>query len=375
MPEFGKWWNDLKKHRKRLQHWLPHWKALAERIGSERPIRYFTLCSRSMIDIFMLVGEGLLRIDPESHSITRVQFCECDPDQFDEIGEMISREGAGFFGRLEDVVLFKEDEFTKQFPTLESISVKLEEQGLHTGLPDDLKKVEQLQLKRTNFNVRSSFPYDLINLDFCDYYYPIPPEMLRVNETVERLLDWQRGTSDDAEHVRLNEFVLAVTCRHDVKFPTDAASRLTGLIRDNCMTSSEYKDQFEKTRGSAQVEDRFANDKEDLFFSGWPKDIARLALEYGWSMEVLDYVYYRRPPDGDVPYLIACLVARFSSAKRNLNDLSTALYALDAKNRTLIDEIDRRSAEGQRLLENLGNIVSARNEQARRQRRIELPNP
>jgi hypothetical protein len=70
--------------------------------------------------------------------------------------------------------------------------VKLEDEGLHTGQPSDLQKVEKLLLKRTHFNVRSSFPYDFINLDFCQYYYPRPPGMLRVNETVDKILDWQR---------------------------------------------------------------------------------------------------------------------------------------------------------------------------------------
>jgi len=31
MPEFDQWWNDPKKHCKRLDYWLPHWRALASR--------------------------------------------------------------------------------------------------------------------------------------------------------------------------------------------------------------------------------------------------------------------------------------------------------------------------------------------------------
>src|SRR5229473_80776 len=93
MASFDEWWNDLRKHEKRLKRWLPHWKALAK----GRPLRYFTLCARSMIDVFMLVQEGLLEVEPESNAIKRVQFCECEPEQFDEIREMVSREGRWFF--------------------------------------------------------------------------------------------------------------------------------------------------------------------------------------------------------------------------------------------------------------------------------------
>jgi len=339
------------------------------RIGDDRPIRYFTLCARSMIDVFMLVGEGLLKIDPENYSISRVQFCECDQEQFAEIREMIAREDAGFFGQLENVVLFKEDDFTAQFPTLESISLKLEDEGL------ELEKLDRLLLKRTHFNVRSSFPYDFINLDFCQYYYPHPPGMLRVNETVDRILDWQRRLSDDGENVNLQEFVLAVTCRYDAQFPPEAETRLTELIRSNCTLSPQYKDQVQKTRGTVQLEEWIGKDREDFFFSGWPKDIARSAKEYGWSMEILDYVYYRRYGDENNPYVIACLVARFSRSNLAPDYIPPALFALNRENRKFIDEIDRGSVEGRQVVESLGRIVAARNEQARRKHRPELPNP
>lgn len=369
MPEFDKWWDNLKKHKKRLRHWLPHWKDLAARIGDDRPVRYFTLCSRSMIDVFMLVGEELLKIDPGNHSINRVQFCECDQEQFGVIREMVAREDAGFFGRLEDVVLFKEDDFTAQFPTLESVNLKLEDEGLQHDLED------KLLLKKTHIYVRSSFPYDLINLDFCQYYYPRPPGMLRINETVERLLEWQQRTSEDSEDVHLEEFILTVTCRYDVEFPKEAEKRLTELIQNNCTTSQKYKDEVEKTRGNARVEEWIDKDREDVFFSGWPKDIARSAREYGWSMEVLDYVYYQRVGDENNPYVIACLVARFSRSNLIPDYIPTALFALHPENRKFIDEIDRDSTEGQQLLESLGNIVAVRNEQARLKHRPELPNP
>jgi hypothetical protein len=369
MPEFDQWWNDLKKHRKRLRHWLPHWKALAERLGDGHQLRYFTLCARSMIDVFMLVREGLLEVEPSSHSISRVQFCECDQQQFDEIREMIAREDAGFFGRLEHVVLFEDDDFSGQFPTMESISLKLEDENLQ----GDIGKLDKLLLKRTFFNVKASFPYDCVNLDFCQYYYPKPPGMLKINRTVERILDWQRRPSDDG--TSLDEFILAVTCRHDSEFPAEAETRLTELIRSNCAASPEYKKEIEKSRGTSQIEDWASRDREDFFFAGWPKDIARASKDLGWSMEVLDYVYYRRTSDTGRPYVIACLVARFSRSSSIRPDIETALFALNTGNRQFIPEIDRGSAEGQQLVQNLETIVAVHNEQARRKQRPELPSP
>jgi hypothetical protein len=175
MSEFGRYWKDLKKHEKRLKHWLPHIKQLADKLGDDRKLRYFTLCARPMIDIFMLVREGLLSIDDQSNAIESVQFCELDPEDFYEIRDLIAREDAGFQAALEKAVLFQDDDFTAECPDLDSIALRLEDEAV---LNDDVK-AEQLVLKRTYFRIKESFPYDFINLDFCDRYYPEPPDILR----------------------------------------------------------------------------------------------------------------------------------------------------------------------------------------------------
>jgi hypothetical protein len=74
-------------------------------------------------------------------------------------------------------------------------------------------------------------------------------------------------------------------------------------------------------------------------------------------------------------YVIACLVARFSRSNLASDYILPALFALNRENRKLIDEIDRRSVEGRQVVESLEKIVAARNEQARRKHRPELPNP
>lgn len=324
-----------------------------------------------MIDVFMLLREGILKLDPENFSIGSIQFCECDAEQYVEIRDLIAREDAGFLGKLEDIVLFEDDDFTAQFPTLDSIAAKMEDERLQ----DDYSKIDRLQLKRTHLNVKNSFPYDYVNLDFCEYYYPKPPGMLRINRTVERFLDWQRRASEDGHGVQLPEFILAVTCRHDLKFPTEAEARLTELIRHNCVSSPRYKNAIEETRGISDIGQWLQNDREDFFFAGWPKDIARAAKDYDWKMEILDYVYYERTGDQRNAYKIACLVARFTRANASPDYTSAALYALESSNRKLIAEIDRSSANGKRLLKDLAEIVAVRNAQARRKQRPELPKP
>jgi hypothetical protein len=224
----------------------------------------------------------------------------------------------------------------------------------------------------------ASFPYDFMNLDFCDYYYPDPPDMLRINETIKKVLDWQRRRGDDPnvpEGVEIEDFVLAVTCRHGAEFPKAAEDRLSALIEANCEASPAYKEQVNATRGNAWIADWAKKDQRDFFFAGWPKDIAHSAKEIGWSMTILDYVYYSRVGDSGKPYIMACLVARFNRAKGRPEYIPAALHALDPTKRVLIGDIDLNSDDGRALMSNLAEIVALRNEQARRKQVVELPNP
>ncbi len=374
MTDFGRWWNDPKKHCKRRDYWLPHLRGVREKLEGVREPRYFTLCARSMIDVFMLLHENILKLDQDGYSIPSVRFCEVDAEQYTEIKDLLAVENAGTLGELEKVVLFQDDDFTAQCPTLASIATKLEDEHLQ----DDYAKIDRLTLKRSHLNVMASFPYDFMNLDFCDYYYPDPPDMLRINETVKKVLEWQRRRGDDfnvPDGVEIGDFVLAVTCRHDGEFPKAAEDRLSALIEDNCEASPPYKEQVIARRGGNKISDWAKKDQLDFFFAGWPKDIAHSAKDLGWSMTILDYVYYSRVGDSGKPYTMACLIARFSRARGKPVYLPAALRALDPKSRILIGEIDLESNYGKALLSNLAAIVELRNEQARRKQVVELPKP
>jgi hypothetical protein len=369
MPEFDKLWDDPKKHQKRLKHWLPHWRALANSLRPKRRMRYLTLCARSMIDVFMLVREQILLLDPKSRSISDVHFCECESADYTEIEEMLGRQGSGFFGKIEDILLFEEDAFSSQFESLDEIAIKLEEE-------EDLEphKLRKLRDKLTHLNVRASFPYDCINLDFCGYYYPEPPGMLRINNAVRKILEWQRSSIDGA-NMNVTEFLLNVTCRHGDRLPSSANARLKEIIRSNIETYEQYKVAFEASRPKYTVDNWLTKNSEDFFWSGWPKDIAASAKQFGWSTEILSCVFYRRRgPDG-AHYMIACLVLKFSLSLEEPEYLPAALYALDTSKRIEIREIDRRSQQGRKLLSDLKGIVNLRNEQAQAKRRESLPLP
>lgn len=374
MPaEFDKWWNDPKKHYKRLHHWLPRAKELRSQVDRTRPFRYFTLCARSMIDVFMLAKEKVLNYDPLRGTVRHVRFCESDDEQFPEIRELIGIENAGFSGKLEDLVLFKDNHLTARYPTLDDIGLALEDEGLA------VEKKAILDTKRTHLYLKSSFPYDFINLDFCGYYYPKPPGILKINRTVEKFLDWQRqsgnGEISKGTKIQVNKFLLSVTCRHDKDFPREAERRLAKLVRNNCETYPDYKTYLEKERQVSNLNAWIQKERNDFFLSTWPKEISRLAQQYQWNMEILEYVHYDRLTEKRQPYKIACLVCRFARSSDDPNDMQIALDALDQSKRKFIPDIGKNTQDGRVLLRDLAEIRRLRNQQAIRKRRPLLPAP
>jgi len=366
MPaEFEKYWSDLRKHHKRRRHWLPAAVALARELAGRSGLKYFTLCARSMVDVFMFVREGLLDYSAGDQMVRNVSFCEMDEELFPEIKELIGLEDAGFPGRLEDLALFEDDGLTGQYGTIDEVSGALEDEGLPR------QSVDMLITKRRYLQLRGSFPYDVINLDFCGYYYE-PPDILRINQTVGRFLEWQR---EAAAYGKIEEFVIFVTCRHDDRFPPAATEHLKDIARANYSGHEPYRSYFERTRRLGDIE-RWANgDNEDFFLSVWPKEIARLAQRCGWGMEILGYPYYDRVSDGGYPYKIACLVVRFRNVQSESNYLQVALHALNRDSRELIREISAESVEGRQLTTDLAAIVELRNRHATARNRPILQMP
>jgi hypothetical protein len=305
-----------------------------------------------MVDVFMFVREGLLEYSAEERIVRNVRFCEMNEELFPEIKELIGLEDAGFPGRLEDLVLFKDNALTVNYRTVEEVSAALEDEGLPREARDELIT------KRRHLELRTSFPYDVINLDFCGYYYE-PPDILRISNTVERFLEWQRDAVSAGKSVE--QFTVFVTCRHDDKFPPVATDHLKIVAKANCTEHEPYRTYFERTRGIGDVDRWAEGHNEDFFLSVWPKEIARVAQRCGWEMEITGYPYYDRVSDSGYPYKIACLVARFRNVQAKDNYLRVALQALDAKGRQQIPEIRGDSSEGRELLADLVEIVTLRN--------------
>jgi hypothetical protein len=371
---FDKWWPCLKKHTKRVKYLLPYAKYLKANLNSERAFRYFTLCAPPMIDVFMLTKEDVLDYDESHLAIDAVVFCEYNQEHVPMMRELIGRENSGFQGRLEDLVLFEDDDFTATLPDIRAV----ENYRIQKGESLTEEQSDQLQKKIDHLELQRCFPFDFINLDFCDHYYPDPPDIMKVNKTVDRMLEWQRrvhaaNTSSKTAR-KVDEFMMAITCRHDTKLPAEAQTRLLNLIRSNCDEFPNYKQQLQASRPT-EIDVWAESSNLDFFLAGWPKEIAHLADQRQWDMEIVEYLHYSRISDTGQSYEMICLVCVFKRTEFSKTYLAVSMKALDEDQRIIINRVDREDANGKALLSDLTGIVELRNAHAENAKRDVLPLP
>lgn len=369
---FGKWWPCLRKHYKRTHLWLPQAQTLQQKLGGKRPFRYFTLCARPMIDVYMLVNEQILPFDTKNNRVQGVSFCECNKDVFPEMLELVGVEEAGFLAQLEDLVLLQDIPRTQTLDSIPAVTEFLEEEG--EGLDPTIRKAAENKIRHILF--RNMFPFDFLNLDFCDRYYGKPPDTMKLHATIDRILDWQRrpNKTQDGQEFAISQFVAAITCRVDLTNPPQVLKRLKEMVTANCSDHPNYKKAVQD-RDPGDI-DTWANDKPlDFFMSAWPKEIIRMAKQKSWNITVHDHAFYERQNDEGETYHMVCLVAEFSQTNICTTYLTAATKCLDADSRNAIPRFDPKSGKGAALLSNLREIVTLRNEQAKRFHREPLPEP
>jgi hypothetical protein len=369
---FGKWWPCLRKHYKRVHLWLPQAKGLHRGLRGKRPFRYFTLCARPMIDVYMLVKERVLLFDKDTKRIEGVSFCECDREIFPEMIELIGVEEAGFSAQLEDLVLFQDVPETQTLDSEDSVTRFIEDAGEKL----DPAVREKAEGKRTHFVFRDFFPFDFLNLDFCDRYYGNPPDVMRIHATVDKLLDWQRqpNRSASGRSFSVNRFVTAITCRVDRSTPADAILRLKRMVSKNSADHDTYRRALSE-RSIVDLDGWASESPLDFFMSAWPKEIARLAEQKSWNIAVRNHVHYQRQNERGEDYHMVCLVVEFSQTSICNTYLSTVTNCLDLGSRLEIPHFDPATRDGIALLSNLRQIVKLRNTQATHFSRDPLPDP
>lgn len=358
---FSRYWNDTKKHLKRLRYWIPEARKLHAELKGRRLFRYFTLCSSEMIDVFSLAYEGVIKYDSSTRKLAHVKFCEMDERIFPGITEMIGFEDSGFKGRLDDVVLF-EDELGSDLLTTQS-EINLEFEKLGESMASDVRA--KLEQKRAYLMFQDSFPFDFLNLDFCDPYYPNPPNTMRINNTIQRIVEWQqrRGT-EKGKSFSVKRFLLAITCRLDKILPREVHRRLSVIISDNSRRYSEYSQTIKNDNLRKSIGQWIRNDGLDFFLSSWPKEILAIVERQQWAMSFLGVVYYTRRSRDGKPYVIASILSNCYKTRTVTTHKSQSLWLLKRENRDKISNVSARTRQGRIVRKHFARVLAIRNEQA-----------
>jgi hypothetical protein len=233
-----------------------------------------------------------------------------------------------------------------------------------------------IEEKRKHLQFQGLFPFDFLNLDFCDRFYGQPPDVMKIHSTIDKLLEWQlrpgKAASGDAYSV--DRFVVAITCRVDLKTPINALARLKRIVQENRTTHAAYAEALQ-ARPVANLDSWARDSPLDFFMSAWPKELARLARQKSWDITVHCHAFYDRQNEAGENYDMVSLVVEFVRAPICRTYLSAAIAFLDVNERTSIPRFEPTSRDGSALLSNLREIVGLRNIQAAKFDRELLPDP
>lgn len=167
------------KHCVRYYGWLPACKALKELIERES-IKYFTLCAKQAIDVFMLELEGILLRD-QNRKLPNVIICEKERRDAVEIFNLVRPplKEAIIVGELERILTFQDTEETRERSTDED---------------DRSRRIrEQLRIKALFGRLKGYFPFDIINFDPHGNLFNPARENNRLYHSFNKIFELQEG--------------------------------------------------------------------------------------------------------------------------------------------------------------------------------------
>lgn len=280
---------DVLKHYVRRNGWLPacQEQRSAVKPSKQNPLRYFTFCAAEAIDVFMLERAGILKRSEESGRLESVFFCERYPEAFGKIAGLIGSPEQGFQGEFEKIVLFEEDEDTRE---RELVSEADE------YFSADVRK--KLRYKDANRRLKQAFPFDVINLDVFGNMFPPRREHVigPLLESIMRVLRWQTEALSSMNDTRRNrQFVLLLTSSVDAENTNETAvEQLKNLVSSNIEMYPEFRATFAGRFGHEEAgklaKEHFAN----FFCLSLAKFIAQKTLDIGWEAEFGPMYLYSR---------------------------------------------------------------------------------
>lgn len=257
------------KHCARYYGWLPASKAYQEQIGG-KPLKYFTLCARQAIDVFMLELEGVLSRD-DNRKLPNVVICEKEPKDAADIFKLVRpplRE-AILVGKLEEILLFEDTQETRGRSPDEDVR----DRGLR----------RLLNTKRLSERMKNYAPFDIINFDPYGNLLNPDLEENKLYQSFRKMLELQEGTTT---------FLLFLTTPIFDVHP-DTESRLKANFESNASAHPEIRSALLSSVGTIAYDDIDENRRAAL---GVAKSVViSVARSKGWKCEHRGIYVYHTP--------------------------------------------------------------------------------
>ena len=363
--------SDILKHYVRKNGWLPACREQSNFLKNRSkkiPLRYFTFCAAEAIDVFMLEREHILKRSIQTGRLEGVYFCEKNPEDFGKIASLIGSPEQGFQGEFDKIVLFEDDQDTKNLDLYAGDSDKEED----PAFSEELRK--KLRYKDAHQRLRKAFPFDILNLDILGMMFPPRKGVITpLLKSLIKILEWQAQTPFPNGHP-CHQFTLFLTSHIDPdNTDTEAIKQLTIRFAENIENNIAFRSAFLNLYGhedtSKFVKDKFA----EFFCLAFPKYIIHRALfKLGWEVKPGPIYLYNRDYKREInrQYQIMHSISvykRIPDFEQRLDVLEISKYTnmvtqLVSNGVSWIDDLVKMSDIKKSLEEDLMNIVKFRDQ-------------
>jgi hypothetical protein len=257
------------KHCARYYGWLPASKAYQVQI-KKKSLKYFTLCAREAIDVFMLELEGVLSRD-ENRKLPDVIICEKKASVAAEILDLVRpplRE-AILVGELEKILTFQDTEETRGLSPDEDVR--------------DHRIRRLLRTKGLSERIKEYFPFDIINFD--PYGNLLNPDLEdnKLYESLMRIFELQKP---------IITFLLFITTPISDIHP-DCEARLKTNLDSNVTAHPEIHAALLSSVGTIAYDEIDENRRKAF---GFAKSVVMpVARSKGWKCEHHGICVYESP--------------------------------------------------------------------------------
>lgn len=249
------------KHCARYYGWLPASKAYQQEIN-KKSLKYFTLCARQAIDVFMLEKHGVLLRD-NNGKLANVIICEEKEHDWTEIIRVVRPpvQEAVIMGKLEDLLLYQDDDEVRQ----------LLQEG-DSARPNKAQR-EKLDRRERAQRLKDQFPFDIINFDPCGSLLDSELKANNLYQAFQRIFELQKS---------IGTFLLFITTKITDIHP-DVQSQFRETFKVNVSKYPKIRETLLSSVGTTAYD---GTDENKRAAFGFAKSIVmQVAKSKEWSFE------------------------------------------------------------------------------------------